>query len=135
LETRHRETWQLLQSNQRMTVQHQVAVLYRSVMWMLETVLYSPSDASNRMKSLASAAVLLMDFTSGHKERSLKRAVHARHAEHRAMKEQLRAWYAMNRSSFSSVEAACDHAVTIVPVKESTARTWIREFRRHDSSH
>jgi hypothetical protein len=61
---------------------------------------------------------------------STKKATDARHAENRAMKAQVLAWYAKHAGSFSSKDDAAQAAAgTIVPVKFRTVRDWLKQSK------
>jgi hypothetical protein len=58
-------------------------------------------------------------------------AAHARHAETRAMKQEVWEWYKANEQSYRSMDAAAEAiAGKIVPVAFRTARAWIGEYRK-----
>lgn len=59
-----------------------------------------------------------------------KMAAYKRHSEHRAMKDDLFDWYCKHHQHYSSMNAAAEVAIKIVPVKFRTARDWISEFSR-----
>jgi hypothetical protein len=58
-------------------------------------------------------------------------AANARHAENRAMKEEVWKWYEANEQSYRSMDAAAEAiAGKLVPVAFRTARAWIGEYRK-----
>ncbi len=57
-------------------------------------------------------------------------SAYARHAENRAMKAEARAWYQLNRETFSNLDNAAIAAMKIVPVAFRTVRDWIGEYER-----
>jgi hypothetical protein len=64
-----------------------------------------------------------------------KKGADARHAENRALRQELLTWYAANKANFRSMDAAAEHAAgRIVPVKFRTVRTWIGAFNKQQSA-
>jgi hypothetical protein len=58
------------------------------------------------------------------------KAANARHAEHRALADQVKAWYAENCSEFRSLDAAAEAAQKIAPLSFRTLRRHIAEAAR-----
>lgn len=63
------------------------------------------------------------------------RAAIKRHAENRAMKQQVFEWCASHLHEYPSMDSAAEAVAGIlVPVKFRTARTWIGEYRKREPS-
>lgn len=114
-----------------LTTKHEVAFLYKYVMWSLEKSMHlSLEEPKISQQFLAGAAVALVEWSQGKTKRASEVAARARHSENHAMKEQLRAWYQSTRASFATHEESYDAATEVVPIKRSTAKAWILEFRK-----
>ncbi|WP_176314666.1 hypothetical protein [Burkholderia vietnamiensis] len=54
----------------------------------------------------------------------------ARHAENRAMREQVFEWCAQRLNEYPSLDAAAEAAQSVVPVKFRTARAWVGQYAK-----
>lgn len=66
-----------------------------------------------------------------HESASQAAKAHKRHAEHRAMKEDVFVWLDANMQRFKSMDAAAEAiAGKVAPVKFRAARDWVGEWRK-----
>lgn len=102
----------------------------------------NPAGLGRGWKQTAQVAAVLLDWATDESGPRLlqlfrrelveraKKAAHARHADDRGNKQFVREWYVPLHANYSSTDAAALDARKIVPMKFSTLRTWIGDFRR-----
>ncbi len=77
-----------------------------------------------------------VEMIAEHHSRALQAArAYSRHAEHRAMKQDVFAWLDANMGQFKSMDSAAEAiAGKVAPIKWRTARDWVGEWKKRRSA-